>query len=266
MTESIGGPQGVWLYAVTRTDIAADDLGAVRGVAGELVRVIRTADLAAVVGTVGLDEFGEAPLRRNMEDLDWLAATARAHDAVIGAVVRCGPTLPLRLATLYVDDDRVATLLADRRPEFAAILSAVTGRSEWGVKAYGDRRAIADAAATTNRSSDPAHKGREYLRRRRAELDAREQIERKAAAHVDAIHAALLHLANNGKLRAATDPVLTGKRGWMILNATYLVDDERAHDFAALVEELRAGHAGVTLELTGPWPPYSFTELHQAAP
>ena len=47
-------------------------------------------DLTAAVGTVGLDEFGEEGLRRNLEDLDWLAATARAHDAVISAIARFG--------------------------------------------------------------------------------------------------------------------------------------------------------------------------------
>lgn len=254
---------GVWLYAITRDEIADAELAEVTGVAGEPVRIVRTSDLAAVVGTVGLGEFGEQPLRRNIEDLDWLAATARAHDRVVGAVLRCGPTIPLRLATLYLDDDRVATLLAERRTEFAAALRAVAGRSEWGVKAYGDRRSISDAAEQRP-SSDPARKGREYLLRRRAELAAREEVERRAAAHAEAIHAALLSLADDGKLRAATDPVLTGTRNWMILNGTYLVDDARADDFAALVEDLDTGHPGVTLELTGPWPPYSFTQPHQA--
>src|SRR5262249_2577464 len=44
----------------------------------------------------------------------------------------------------------------------------------------------------------------------------------------------------------------------MVLNASYLLDDQRADDFAAAVAALAEQHPGVRLELTGPWPPYSF--------
>jgi hypothetical protein len=47
----------------------------------------------------------------------------------------------------------------------------------------------------------------------------------------------------------------------MILNVAYLIDDDRADAFAAAADELRARLSGVRIELTGPWPAYSFTEL-----
>ena len=68
--------------------------------AGETVRVVIAGDLAAVVGTVGLDEFGEQALRRHLEDLDWLSAKATAHDAVISAIARFGSVILVRLATV----------------------------------------------------------------------------------------------------------------------------------------------------------------------
>src|SRR6185503_18837915 len=94
--------------------------------------------LTAAVGTVGLDEFGEEGLRRNLEDLDWLAATARAHDAVIAAIARFGPVVPMRMATVYLDDQRVSKLLEARRDDFVTALRHVTARAELGVKAYAD--------------------------------------------------------------------------------------------------------------------------------
>ena len=44
----------------------------------------------------------------------------------------------------------------------------------------------------------------------------------------------------------------------MILNASYLVADEHGETFATLVADLRARADGLDLELTGPWPAYSF--------
>jgi hypothetical protein len=44
----------------------------------------------------------------------------------------------------------------------------------------------------------------------------------------------------------------------MVLNAAYLVADDRAEEFGAAVAELAAGHGALQLTLTGPWPAYSF--------
>ncbi|AHK31434.1 gas vesicle synthesis protein [Rhodococcus opacus PD630] len=253
--------EGVWLYSITTDSIGDAQLAGVTGVAGEPVRAVASAGLAAVVGTVSLSEFGQEPLQRNLEDLDWLAATARAHDSVVAAVLRCGPTVPLRLATLYLDDDRVRLLLDERQEEFSTALRRVTGRSEWGVKAFGDAKVLAQNVKEEPSATGAKGKGTAYLLRRRAELSAQQDVERRAAGHAGEIHSALLGRAVDGLRRQVTDPVLTGKRAWMIFNGTYLVDNARIDDFAALVSALDAERPGITLDLTGPWPPYSFAGI-----
>ncbi|MFE4498467.1 GvpL/GvpF family gas vesicle protein [Rhodococcus sp. NPDC056743] len=255
------GNEGVWLYAITSESIDVRSLASVVGVAGEVVRVVQSAGLAAIVGSVDLDEFGEGPLRRHLEDLDWLAATARAHERVVSAVLRCGPTIPLRLATLYLDDDRIRSLLEVEHEKLRAALRSVSGRSEWGVKGYGDARALAQTSPQKQAEPGASGKGTAYLLRRRAELTAQQDVERRAAAEADDIHAALLERAVDGLRRPVTDPVLSGKRAWMIFNGTYLVDDDRVDDFTTFVAALDAERDGVTVELTGPWPPYSFAGI-----
>ena len=47
----------------------------------------------------------------------------------------------------------------------------------------------------------------------------------------------------------------------MIFNGTYLVDDDRVDDFTTFVATLDAEREGITVELTGPWPPYSFSGI-----
>ncbi|MDV6271618.1 GvpL/GvpF family gas vesicle protein [Rhodococcus globerulus] len=263
MTES---DDAVWLYGITSDSVDDVRRAGVTGVAGEPVRTVVSAGLAAVVGSVSLSEFGEGPLQRNLEDLDWLAATARAHDTVVAAVLRCGPTIPLRLATLYLDDDRIRGLLGERRQKFAAALRQVTGRSEWGVKAYGDPKTLARPTAVEPGAQAGAGKGTAYLLRRRAELTAQQDVERRAAAHAQEIHSTLGQHAVDGRRQPVTDPAITGKRQWMIFNGTYLVDDELADDFASVVAAQGAEHQGVSLEMTGPWPPYSFAGIDQVTP
>ncbi|WIX75578.1 GvpL/GvpF family gas vesicle protein [Amycolatopsis carbonis] len=81
---------GVWLYAVTRAN-APRLLDGLSGVTAEAPRVIEAGALAAVAGDVPLSSFGEEALRHNLEDLDWLATVARAHDTLIATLVDRGP-------------------------------------------------------------------------------------------------------------------------------------------------------------------------------
>src|SRR5215213_1906825 len=101
---------GIWAYAVMRADRAKDRVSGLRGVAGEAVRAVVAGDLAAAVGTVELNEFGQDALRRNLEDLDWLSAKARAHDAVVSGIARSGPVIPVRMATVYFEDRKSTRL------------------------------------------------------------------------------------------------------------------------------------------------------------
>lgn len=256
---------GVWLYAVTTAAAAAPGFGEITGVASEPVRLIVSGPLAAVAGSVPLEVFGEQPLRAHLEDLDWLSATARAHDAVVSAMVRRGPTVPMRLATVFLDDERVRELLDERRADFEAALVLVRGRTEWGVKAYGDRAALMAAVAEAGAGNDSSARGAgaAYLARRRAQLSAQATVERDAAQRAERIHARLVRRAAAGRRQATTDPALSGRADWMVLNGTYLVDDDRAGDFAAAVDALGREFPGIRLELTGPWPPYSFAGVER---
>lgn len=257
---------GVWLYAVAGTGTAGGELGDLTGVAGETPRPVHSGELTAVVGSVPLSVFGDQPLRRNLEDLDWLEATARAHDAVISALLRRGPVIPLRLATVFLDDERVLSMLGERRADFASALTLVRGRTEWGVKAYCDRSALAAAVAETDTAAAGSGTGTAYLARRRAQLSAQESVERDAAARAAEIHGQLVRRAAAGRCQPLTDPVLHGHRDWLVLNGTYLVDDTAAGDFATAVTELDRAFPGIRLELTGPWPPYSFAGVDRATP
>lgn len=250
---------GVWLYGVT-WELAPKALTELTGVGGGAVRAVTCDGLSAVVSSVSLAEFGEAALRRNFEDLDWLAATARAHDAVSRELARAGPMVAGRLATVYLGDDRVRDLLAERQAEFRRALDRLTARTEWGVKAYADPEALA-AATPVGAGAGAGGAGTAYLQRRRAQLSAKQTAERLAASSAEHIHAALGELAVASQRHAPQDSQLSGTKAWMVLNGSYLVDDARTEEFAEAVRALGGQRRGIRVELTGPWPPYSFADL-----
>lgn len=269
MTEA----DAIWVYAVAHGgtlvqreagvsrpgdgSVAIDPLV---GVAGRPVRLVSTSDLAAVVSPVDLAEFGEEPLRRNMEHLPWLEAVARVHHAVVSAVAKLAAVVPMRLATVYRTDLTLAQMLRQRQEYFLAVLGHIAGRSEWGVKAYVAASGDMAAPAADRTSGAPAGpgSGAAYLSKRRAELTAAEDARKAAVTSAKRVHSELAGRAVAAALHRPQDPQLSGTTSRMIMNATYLVDDRDRVGFAATVRRAASTNPSVRLELTGPWPPYSF--------
>lgn len=252
--------EGVWVYAVTTDRAALTGSTEIRGVAGESLRTVTEVGYAAVVGSVDLDEFGEQALRRNLEDLDWLSQVARRHDAVVAAVCTTGPTVPLRLATVYFDDERVRTMLHEQAAAFGEALDRIAGRAEWGVRAFSDLGAPSNATKHSGKRS-----GTEYLMQRRAQVKARKDAESLAAEQADSIYAELARGAAASIRQPLSQSTLSPRHGSEILNATFLVDDRRSREFVAVVEAVDARADDIDIVLTGPWAPYSFTAVEAQA-
>ena len=252
---------GVWLHAVTR-GVDPRRLAGRTGVGGGPTRTVEGGGLVAVVSSVDLDTFGEEALRRNLEDLAWLEAVARAHHDVVDAVGRMGAVVPARLATVYRDDARVAEMLGQRRADFTAVLDRIAGRTEWGVKMYAVPGA--EPVATSAPAPDTTGPGAAYLRRRREQLSATERTQQAAVRSAEEVHAALGDSAEAARRHPPQDRRLTGQSAPMVLNGAYLVDSRRAREFGQAVAAQADRHPALRLELTGPWPPYSFATLEDA--
>ncbi|MFC0861827.1 GvpL/GvpF family gas vesicle protein [Sphaerimonospora cavernae] len=265
------GGQGVYLYAVTGDPGEDGRREGLTGILGEPVQVIGHRGLLAHVSRVPLDRFGEEPLRRHLEDLDWVEGVARAHHHVVETLADDVPTAPVRLVTVYHGEAQVRDLLDRRHDDFTAVLSWVAGRREWGVKAYVNPATAASEPGGSSGEPGPGggsvagsgsesggSPGTAYLRRRKASLHSRQDLWRAAAERAERLHAALETVAVAGRRHRPQDPRLSGRTDWMVLNGAYLVDADREEEFAAVPAPFR--EQGFIVELTGPWAPYSFTD------
>jgi gas vesicle protein GvpL/GvpF len=245
-----------YVYAVGRDLTEADlaDLGGA-GIGEGDPRLVVADGLQAVVSDVPRDEFEALSLDDRLEDLGWLAATARAHHHVVDTVGSRRTVAPLSLATVYFDDDRVRGLLAEGAAAFTAVLDRLEGRAEWGVKvsirAGGTREETTVALPRT---------GAEYLRARRQALREGDRAVAQAEADAEEIDAALRALAVDARRHRPQEQSLTGRPERMVLNGAYLVDTTAADALASMVASW-AEHPRVRVEVTGPWVPYSFAAL-----
>ncbi len=254
-----------YAYAVVRASAAAEEatreaLAAVRGVAGAPVTLVASGAVAAAVSPVPGEEFSEAALRTRLEDLAWLEATARAHHVVIETLAARTTVLPLRLATVYLDDRRVAEMLAGRQEVFVALLDRFAGHVEWGVKVYADAQSASEPLPAEQgglaEESDP---GRAYLRRRRQHHQEREGVWRSAEEAVRRTEQRARGLAVQRARHRPQQGALAHVPGENIANDAYLVPRHLSEEFRDRMLHAADGLAGVRVEVTGPWAPYSFT-------
>jgi hypothetical protein len=241
-----------YVYAVAR-DVDPAAVAGLEGLGGRPVRTVAHGGVTAVVSDADRAEFQERALEERLEDLEWLAATARAHHHVVDTLGRDHLVAPLGLATVYFDDERVRAVLDESAETFSAVLDRLDGRAEWGIKVYA-RKGRPDAAEA---EAEKPRSGADYLRRRRKALregDTTLEDARRAAGEVDAAASALAAATRSHRLQ---DAQLSGQSDPMVLNQAYLLPVERADELRALVASYQ-DHPTMRVELTGPWVPYSF--------
>jgi hypothetical protein len=231
------------------------------------VERIEEGGVAALVSRVPRADYGEQPLRRNLNDLPWLERVARAHESVLERTLARSTIVPLRLCTLYGDEAGVRQMLERERTPLLEALEALDGRQEWAVKVLIDRerlvqeaRGRSDEAAALEEELKARSGGGAYMLRRRLERHVRELADSLAAEVADQVHARLQDWAIDAVTRPPQNRELSGHEGEMLLNAAYLIDADRVDELRELVSDLESRHRdlGARIELSGPWPPYNF--------
>lgn len=270
-----GGDRILYLYGVVASGRT------VRPVDGAALEVVASSSLVAVVEAVSRDEFSPEALEDRLRCIDWVAPLARKHTAVLEAIMQREPVIPARLCTLFSSASAVADALAHSAQRFHDALRLIQGRQEWSCKLFCDEarlRAVIGAGDPGVRALDDAARtasqGQAYVLRK--QRDAR--LAEVAAARVDAVVDDVVDtlvdtLAEAGvlardpefagvRLRELLPEAATGRPEPMALNAALLVDVDRTGALRASIDALRARLAGegFALELTGPWPPYSFCD------
>lgn len=87
--------------------------------------------------------------------------------------------------------------------------------------------------------------------------ERRDQSQDEALQAAETVDSEVRLLATASRRLRPHAPQLSVERRIQVLNATYLVAEQRADELALLTRSLRA-RTGVEIELSGPWVPYSF--------
>lgn len=273
----MNGPHLLYLYCVIERGTAAHRLleqGRVPSPEpGEPLLPIQVGGLVAVVSRVPASMFAEEPLNAKLADLAHAAPLALRHYETIRGLQPLAPALvPTALGAVFRAEKGVVGLLRKRDAHFHDLLDRVRGKQEWGLKVFRDAprflkatEARAQELRALRAKAAAKGPGQAYLLRKQQERALVREAERLTAQTLDAL------LERLAKLSAAlhVDELPDVQQGSpaLVLKVAALVDKEQVQRFqeeiARLGESYRA--LGLTLELDGPWAPYSFVGEQRVA-
>ena len=274
VTEPDDESAACYVYGITWADRANghDEVaGDVEGVdARAPLRFVRHGNLRALTSLISLAEFGGDAMAERVKDLGWVEEKVRAHDRVVKHMLAGGAVVPCRFCTVLRSEGVVRQVLARHAEHLSATLEALDGKKEWGVKVTAARATSVAPAPLDPRpaDADPAS-GRSYFLQKRRSETARGEAARAMREAADACHLELSAVAAGVALLPIGDRGIgqrakgAGDAPEVVLNSAYLVADADERRFFDLVDALaeRYGAPGVSLEVTGPWPPYNFVRL-----
>ena len=215
------------------------------------------AGLWVVVADAPPERYDAAPVEARLRDLDWVAACATAHEAVVEHVARTATTIPLKLFTLFNTDERAVSHIAKLRPAIDRAVARVAGRQEWGIRVHLDEaRARRVQRERATKATAGVTSGTRFLMLKKQEQQAVREALARGRADVEATFEALARAADDARRRAPDG--VEGTR--LVLDAAFLLPPRRVTAFrrTARAHAGRLAAHGYTLTLSGPWPPYNF--------
>jgi hypothetical protein len=252
--------KATYVYAVVKSPAPPDLSAAPPGLPGTgAPRLLQLApSLWVVVADAPLAGYGSAALDAGLADIAWVSDRALAHEAMVERLAAAGTVVPMKLFTLFANDERALAELAARRGALQEVLARIAGCAEWGVRIlWHEARARLEAPPVADGAAAVAGTGRGFLVRKKQVRDSVREQARAARAESDRLYAELAGLSREVRRRAPLDDE-TGAR--LLLDANFLVAADATAPFESAVRRGADRLAEVAGELTlsGPWPAYNF--------
>lgn len=223
--------------------------------------------LTAVYTPVPAAEFSQEVIDNHAADMEWLGAIGWRHQSVVDHIASQSAVVPLRAFTLFQSRASLESFLGERSSSVKELLSRLAGKEEWTVRidfiAERWSEALVERAEVLRnlgREVAVASGGKKYLLEKKfadARKDAARDAEQQVVAEIDAALTSGLEV-----------PTIVGsrqKQGGSSPQIDLLVPKASEEMLLRLVETLAQKYRpeGISLALSGPWPPYSFASEAQ---
>ena len=252
----------IYVYCVTR-DAAVPGTEGVDG-----TRRFATASsdgVCAVYTCVNPHEFSQEAIDSRAGDLEWLGAIGYRHQDVVSDLMKQTAIVPLRAFTLFSSEEALRAYLRENAELLKNVLERLDGKQEWTLQVEFDPARWSETLASRVASLrnlqgeiESAPPGKAFLLRKKLDEEKKRSSKEAEQQVVAELEQAVLD-----KLACETVAETRERRDGAFPQINVLINrDEESilqELHASLIERYSA--EGVTVGLTGPWPPYSFAAM-----
>lgn len=252
---------GLWTYAIARAGHPLPQR--VEAIDGSTsVQSVESSGLAAFVTPVDLREYSQQAVDAHAGDIEWLGAIGYRHQAVMQALMNGGTVIPLRAFTLFGSRQMVEAQLRTGAEQFTRVLERLDGKQEWTLRIEFEPERWKEAVGTRVASlrditaqMDTAAPGKAFLLRKKFDEEKKRAVKE---AELDLVREIEQNVID--RLRCETVAESRQQRDGAFPQINVLIN----RDEEAVLQELhsdltaRYSEAGVSVAISGPWPPYTF--------
>ena len=259
-----GGQDGFYLYCLARSD-AVPAIGG-EGIDPEHPLFLHTfGGVAAVLSMVSLKDFCGDCGEEGLKDLSWVGPRALRHEEVIERVMAHSPVIPARFGTIFSSPESLEELLRRHEAVIRGFFDEVTDKAEWAVKGLLDRDLARKTASSVLLEEEAVRisslpPGKRYFEEKRLASRAETALKEWLKEAFQAVCQDLTPHASRFCERKVPAQADNDDRE-VVVNWAFLVPERSLPRFKEQVLQVNDLYEakGLAFELSGPWPPYSFS-------
>jgi len=252
----------IYVYCVTRDAVMPQ----VDGIDGtQRFGTVTIDGVSAVFTRVSADEFSQEVIDRRAGDLEWLGAIGYRHQDVVSDLMKRTGIVPLRAFTLFSSDEALRSYLHEHAEMLSRVLERLDGKQEWTLRVEFDAERWSESLAARVESLrdlqneiETAAPGKAFLLRKKLDDEkkrASHAAEQEVVGEIEKLVVESLRCETVSETRERRDG------GFPQINVLINRDEEATLQELHDTMTARYASEGVTLGLTGPWPPYSFAAM-----
>jgi len=258
--------QGLYLYCLARLSRLPPLPLLGLGVDGRKSLAVATyQNLAAVWSPVPVEDFCGPEAEERLQDLTWIGPRVIRHQEVVAGVMRNSPVLPVRFGTIFASLANLEKVLQRHSATIAGFLERLTDQEEWAVKGMLDRGGAQEKLFSLKRAREADRlealsPGTRYFQEQRLRAGCDQEVQQWLQKVCREVWTGLREYAAEVRERRLLSRETTGSDQDMVWNWALLMPRPAVGGFQARIQDVNAQYAprGLRLEVTGPWPPYSF--------
>ena len=222
--------------------------------AGSVFAWFKRIDRSDFVGETG---------ERNLSDVNWLTPRVMAHEEAVGQLSLQSSFYPARFGSLFSTEGSLHSYAVSATNRLNEFFRLIRGKQEWGLKLFGNYAKAAKVQAERSgliQGGVPL-KGANYLKLKQLQRDLSRT---DSGVFVQARNAAVASIRTvfvDVKERSITAASKSDANDELLGSIAVLERMEQASNVSAWVEQWNldsSRNGGIRIELSGPWPAYSF--------